>query len=166
MVNIGCAYVNRRRLGMTRENRTGTPRLHNAGLRRDLQILSALADDDSGHGLGVNQLAEIVGRDKAQVSRVLATLAQEGLVSRDGETSKYRIGWKIFSLAARTVETSLADLAAPYLREFVAGLHESTHLCFLRGVRDLTLICECHSHAFRWLTWQGCEHPLHSSTDD
>ncbi len=149
---------------MTRENRTGTPRLHNAGLRRDLQILSALADDDSGHGLGVNQLAEIVGRDKAQVSRVLATLAQEGLVSRDGETSKYRIGWKIFSLAARTVETSLADLAAPYLRQIVAGLHETTHLCVLRGGRVLTLLSEIPSHAFRGLNWQGVETPPHSTS--
>src|SRR5690625_1898214 len=164
MVNIGCAYVNRRRLGMTRENRTGTPRLHNAGLRRDLQILSALADDDSGHGLGVNQLAEIVGRDKAQVSRVLATLAQEGLVSREAETPKYRIGWKIFWLAARTVETSLADLTAPFLREIVAGLHETTPLCVLRGGRVLTLLSEIPSHAFRGLNWQGGETPPHSTS--
>jgi len=149
---------------MTRANRSGAPRLHNAGLRRDLQILSALADDDSGHGLGVSQLAEIVGRDKAQVSRVLATLAQEGLVSREAETSKYRIGWKVFSLAARTVETSLADLAAPYLREIVAGLHETTHLCVLRGGRVLTLLSEIPSHAFRGLNWQGVETPPHSTS--
>lgn len=149
---------------MTREKPRTAPRLHTSGLRRDIRILDAISADDSGRGLGVNQLAEITSRDKAQVSRVLTTLAEEGLVARDPSSGKYRIGWKVFSLAAQTIETSLNQLAAPYLREIVAGIHETTHLCVLRGGRVLTLLSEVPSHAFRGLNWQGVEVPVHHTS--
>jgi DNA-binding IclR family transcriptional regulator len=115
-----------------------------------------LARHEAGSaGLGVSRVAELAGRDKGQVSRALATLAQAGLISRDEETKAYRPGWRLFCLAAHATETHLAHLGAPFLRKVVAGLNETTHLCVLRGNKVITLRSELASHAFRGLAWEG-----------
>src|ERR671937_1288542 len=55
-----------------------------SGLRRDLELLWGLASDDarSRGGLGVVRLADLVQRDKSQVSRALRALEEVGLVER------------------------------------------------------------------------------------
>lgn len=131
-------------------------RTYGSGLVRDVALLEVLALPEAGaKGLGVSRIAAISGRDKAQVSRALATLAAAGLVSRDDETRAYRPGWRLFALAEHATETHLAHLSAPFLRKVVAGLNETTHLCVLRGNQVLTLRSELASHAFRGIGWQG-----------
>jgi len=139
-------------------------RTHSSGLRRDLSLLDVLADARSQEGLGVTQIAELTARDKAQVSRSLATLAEQGLVDRSPSTGRYRLGWRIYSLAARTSEARLVGLATPYLRRLVLGLHETTHLCVLRGGEVVTLVSELPDHAFRGLSWQGVSVSAHHTS--
>lgn len=130
------------------------------GLRRDLDLLDVLAGDDARTGgLGVVRVAELVGRDKSQVSRALAGLALEGLVERDNETLAYRLGWRLYALAARTADARLVQVASPFLGRLVGAIHETTHLCVLRGGRVLTLLSEAPRHAFRGLSWEGVSVP-------
>src|SRR5680860_1175532 len=70
---------------------------------RAAAALVALGSPESveGHGLGVVRLAQLTGGDKGQVSRLLTTLAEQGLVERDADTRSYRLGWQLFALAAR-----------------------------------------------------------------
>ena len=65
------------------------------------------------------RLAELVGSDKSQTSRTLATLAEGGLVERDPDTLAYRIGWQVFALAARAGEPRLLAAAPRLLRGLV-----------------------------------------------
>lgn len=130
-------------------------RTYSSGLIRDVELLEVLARPDAAAGLGVSRIAELAGRDKAQVSRALATLAEAGLVARDEDTKAYRPGWRLFALATHATETQLAHLSAPYLRKVVGGLNETTHLCVLRGNRVLTLHSELATHAFRGIGWEG-----------
>ncbi|ATY11682.1 IclR family transcriptional regulator [Amycolatopsis sp. AA4] len=130
-------------------------RTYGSGLVRDVDLLEALALPEARDGLGVSRVAELSGRDKAQVSRALATLADAGLVSRDEHTRAYRPGWRLFALATHATETHLAHLAAPFLRTIVARLNETTHLCVLRAGQVFTLRSELASHAFRGLGWEG-----------
>lgn len=135
-----------------------TPRRNSAGLRRDLELLEVLARDEartSPGGLGVVRIAELVGRDKGQVSRTLATLADAGLVSRDPQTLGYSLGFQLYALAARTFEARLVREASAYLRRLVGATHETTHLCVLRGGNVLTLSSELSEYHFRGLGWQG-----------
>src|SRR5262245_49191904 len=122
-----------------------------SGLRRDIELLEVLAGQEAQTrgGLGVSRIAELSGREKSQVSRALASLAEEGLVDRDPDTQAYRVGWRWYALAARTGETRLASVSAPFLRRLVAQLHETVHLCVLRGNGVLTLVSESSPHAFR-----------------
>jgi DNA-binding IclR family transcriptional regulator len=133
------------------------PRRNSAGLRRDLELLEILGspEAETSGGLGVVRVAELAGRDKGAVSRTLATLADSGLVSRDAVTQSYRLGYQLYALAARTLESRLVRASAPYLRRVVTATHETTHLCVLRGGNVLTLASELSEFAFRGLGWEG-----------
>lgn len=133
------------------------PRRNSAGLRRDLEVLEVLGspESDAAGGLGVLRVAQLIGRDKGMVSRTLATLAEGGLVSRDEVTQNYRLGYQLYALAARTLESRLVRASVPYLRRVVTATHETTHLCVLRGGNVLTLASELSEYAFRGLGWEG-----------
>ncbi len=133
------------------------PRRNSAGLQRDLELLELLASHESmaSGGLGVTRMAALAGRDKAVVSRTLATLDAAGLVERDAETLLYRLGHQLFSLAARTREAQLVTRALPFLRRVVRATHETTHLCVLRSGTVLTLASEMSEYAFRGVGWEG-----------
>ncbi|MGH3359794.1 MAG: IclR family transcriptional regulator [Nocardioidaceae bacterium] len=132
-------------------------RTYGSGLVRDIEILEVLALPVAAAGLGVSRVAALAGRDKAQVSRALATLCEAGLVARDEPTRMYRPGWRMFALASHAAETHLARVGAAYLREVVAGINETTHLCVLRGDKVVTVRSESGSHAFRGVGWEGTE---------
>ena len=134
-----------------------TQRRNAAGLSRDLDVLEVLGTPEAlrSHGLGVNRVAELTARDKGQISRTLATLADAGFVDRDRATGKYRLGFQLYSLASRTAESRFVEEAGRYLRKVVNLTHETTHLCVLRGGNVLTLKSELSNHAFRGVGWEG-----------
>jgi len=114
-----------------------------AGLARGLAALSALADDSAARdGLGVVRLAEVVGGDKSQLSRTLQALEEHGFVERDPQTLAFRLGWRLFALAARVGESRLLAEAPPVLRALVRELGESVHLSVRQGDQVLTLLSE------------------------
>lgn len=131
--------------------------MSSAGLQRDLEILDVLAAEDARRrgGLGVVAVAARLGRENSQVSRALTALAEAGMVERDPVTAAYRLGWRLYSYAARTTESRLVHLAVPALRRLVAGLGETAHLCVLREGRVLTLWTEAPAHGFRAQGWEG-----------
>lgn len=133
------------------------PRRNSSGLARDVEILEILggAEADRGNGLGVMRIAQLTGRDKAIISRSLATLSDAGLVDRDAETRTYRLGSRLFSLAARTLESTLAAEARLHLRRIARATRETTHLCVLRGGNVLTLQSELSPHEVRSTGWEG-----------
>ena len=116
------------------------------GLARGLAVLVALSSPEAARdGLGVNQLTETVEGDKSQLSRVLATLAEQGFVERDPETLAYRLGRRIFAMATSVAEDRLLTLAPGLLRRLVAELGESAHLSVRQGDGVLTLLSESPS---------------------
>ncbi|MET8783579.1 IclR family transcriptional regulator [Streptomyces sp. NPDC049097] len=127
------------------------------GLRRDLELLEALASDEAranGGGLGVVRIAQIVGRDKGQISRALRALADEGVVERDPGTLEYRVGWRLFSLVGRTYEQRLFRQAQPLVQHLAVDLEETAHLCVLRDRQVLTLL-SLSGHSYRAHDWEG-----------
>jgi IclR family KDG regulon transcriptional repressor len=127
------------------------------GLRRGLAIVEVLAEQAAQDGapLGVVRIAELVGREKSQVSRTLRTLAETGFVERDPATRGYRIGWRLFALAARAGQPRLLTLAQPVMRGLVAELGETAHLSVLDGAEVLTLLSEAPPSAIRATGYSG-----------
>src|ERR687894_1590623 len=93
-------------------------------LRKELAILIVLGREEAieNGGLGVVRIAELIGREKSQVSRTLKTLAESGFVDRDQSTLHYRLGWRFFALAARAGEQRLLSAAPPLLERLVKKL--------------------------------------------
>jgi len=134
-----------------------TPRRNSTGLARDIEILETLGRPEaiSSGGLGVTRIAELTGRDKTVISRTLATLAEAGMVARDTESLTYRIGPRLYALAARTREASLVVLARPHLRRIARHTGETVHLSVLQGGNVLTLVSEQSDHQIRTAGWEG-----------
>jgi len=113
------------------------------GLGRGLDVLVALAEPEAVlDGLGVVRIAELVGAEKSQISRTLQALDERGFVRRDPETLAYRLGWRLFGLAARVADERLVVAAAPVLRVLVRELGESVHLSVRQRDQVLTLLSE------------------------
>lgn len=138
---------------------------HGHGLRRDLALLEALASPEAQQagGLGVVRIAQLTGREKSQVSRALRALAGEGVVERDPDTLGYRLGWRLFSLVARTVEDRLVRTAEPVLRRLSAEVEETGHLCVLRDDEVLTVL-SVSGHSYRVHDWEGRGVPAHCTS--
>ena len=133
---------------------------------RALDVLLALGGDEaaSNSGLGVVRIAELLGREKSQVSRTLKTLAAHGFVDRDPDTLEYRLGWRLYTLAARTGRSRLLALAPAQLRRLVDELGETAHLSVLDGDEVLTLISERSPRLLQAIDWSGHRVPAHCTS--
>lgn len=130
---------------------TGSSDRTASSLKRALAILQAL----EGREQGVTRIAELVGREKSQVSRSLKVLADEGLVERDAETLAYRLGWRLFALAAVAGEQRLVAAGPDHLRELVRILEESSYVTVLQGSDVLTVAAESPPQAVQAGSWIG-----------
>ncbi|MGH8859750.1 MAG: IclR family transcriptional regulator [Jatrophihabitantaceae bacterium] len=116
-----------------------------------LGSLEAIEQD----GLGVVRIAELVGGDKGQVSRVLTTLAGSGLVERDERSLNYRLGWQLYALAARAGDRRLLEAARPMVRRLVDELGERANLSVLREAQVLTVFSESPPRSVQAAGWVG-----------
>ena len=137
-----------------------------ANLRKELAILIVLGGEEAVEdgGLGVVRIAELIGREKSQVSRALRTLAESGLVDRDQSTLHYRLGWRFFVLAARAGEQRLLNVAPPLLERLMKSLGETVHVSVLQGIEVLTVLSESPSHAVKAVGWSGRTVPVYCTS--
>ena len=108
--------------------RTGLPASrHVEAVARAVAILNELAV--ARGELGTNDLARRTGINASTVSRILATLADGGLVEHASSTGRYRLGLAIVRLAnALRDDRDIRSLARPYLSEVVGLLQETATL--------------------------------------
>jgi DNA-binding IclR family transcriptional regulator len=135
-------------------------------IRRGVEALLTLASDEAAAegGLGVTRVARMLGREKTQVSRTLATLAEYGLVDRDPETRAYRLGWRIYAMAQTAGSRRLLDSARPLLAGLVARFGEGAHLSVLQGGEVVTVLSEQSPHAVRAVNWIGRNTPAYCTS--
>lgn len=135
-------------------------------LARAIAILTALGSPEAAAdgGIGVVQIARLIGREKSQVSRTLKNLAVAGFVMRDAETLRYRLGWRVFTLAANAADQHLRTLAPHVLRRLVARVREAAHLSVLEGHDLLTLMSESPSWSIQAVPWVGRLAPLYCTS--
>jgi DNA-binding IclR family transcriptional regulator len=97
-----------------------------AAVERASALLGALAD---GGELGTNDLARRAGLHPSSVSRLLATLADAGLVEHVAETGRYRLGLRLVELGnAVLTRLDLREVARPHLRALVEETGETATL--------------------------------------
>ena len=81
---------------------------------------------------GVSELGRELGLHKSTISRLMSTLEREGLLSRDLETERYRLGVDLIGLAAQVVShLDLRQVAEPSLRQLAEESQETVNLSVL-----------------------------------
>ncbi len=123
-------------------------------------LMTFMADQKS---LGVMELAEQVNLPKSQVSKILATLRNHGLVVQDANTRRYAVGMRAFALGARFVNFDpLTREALPVMHGIVRDSGHSARLSVRDGDEILYLIgvegpqfFDTGFRAGRWLPWHG-----------
>lgn len=132
-------------------------------MRRGLEVLLALGSDAAVEqgSLGVTRIAELLGREKSQVSRALKTLAEVGLVERDADTLEYRLGWRVFALATVAGEQRILDAGRPVLQELSREFGESAYISVRQGAESLTVLAESAAARVQSAGWVGRTTPLY-----
>lgn len=104
----------------------------------------------SQRDLRLNEISGSLNLHKSTVSRVLATLEKNGLVKKDKETKRFRLGLKILDLAYCLQEKlDIRNTAHPYLVELGKLTRETVHLAVLDGEEVVYLDKIESSHAIR-----------------
>ena len=119
--------------------RTGQPAIrHVAAVQRAVAVLDALAVGDADGNnpgqrhaleLGTNEIARRTGINASTVSRLLATLADAGLVEHVAGSGRYRLGLRLLQLGnAVLARLDLRELARPHLVALTEATGETATL--------------------------------------
>lgn len=98
-----------------------------ATVERAVAVLHALAD--SAGDLGNNEIARHTGINPSTVSRLLATLAQDELVTRVTDTGRFRLGPRLVELGnAALARVDMRQLCRPHLVALTEATGETATL--------------------------------------
>ena len=110
-------------------------------VKRATEILKTVADSPTGQ-MRTSEIAAALALEPSTTSRLLCTLCDSGLLERDTETGRYRLGLVVLGLArAVCVHLDLANLAMPCLARLMYQCNESSYVSILRGLEAVT-ICQ------------------------
>ena len=133
-------------------------------VRKAVALLKAFSHDQPE--LSVAELSRRLGIHKSTVSRLLGALELEGLVERNPETGRYRLGTELIVLAGQVVgHADLRLLAKPYLDALASRYGETANLVVL--YHDSALNIEQSVPAERQIKdigWVGKRTPLHATS--
>jgi DNA-binding IclR family transcriptional regulator len=90
--------------------------------------------------LGVTEIGRQLGLRKGTVHRLLAILAQQGMIARDAATQRYRLGYKVFHLGAQFArQYHVRDVALPVMRRLWQQTGETATLTLRIGDQRMYL---------------------------
>jgi DNA-binding IclR family transcriptional regulator len=132
----------------------------NQASQRVLAVLLAFASRPAPRG--VSELAHELGMSKNMVHRALATLMEEGYMTRDASGAQYRLGPRLLALPARdSIEADIVTLARPALEQLHRLTGESVYLSIIVG-RNRVTVDDIEARGVRVLrTQRGQPVPLH-----
>ena len=128
-------------------------------IERAFAVLGALADGP----IGVTEVADRVGLPKSTAARLLASLAREGVVEQVPGETRYRLGPRLLTLAARIRPSrTLANLARPALETLAADHGEAAGLSVPDGTMAHYIDQVNSPKPVSVRDWTGSRIPLHA----
>ncbi|WP_244540598.1 IclR family transcriptional regulator [Hyphomicrobium sp. CS1BSMeth3] len=113
-------------------------------------------------GIGLADLSRLVGLHNSTAFHLAKTLVSLGYIRQEPETKRYRIGRKMFTLAASALdEIEMIQLATPVLEELSRTTGESAHFCVRAGDAVVVLARTSGSGAFQMTDRVGVVRPAH-----
>jgi IclR family acetate operon transcriptional repressor len=128
-------------------------------IERAFAVLGALADGP----VGVTEVAERVDLPKSTVARLLGSLVTEGAVEQVPGETRYRLGRRMATLAARAdAGRSLISVARRHLEELAGSLGESAGLAVPEGFVVHYVDQVDVEHQVQIRDWTGTRVPMHA----
>ena len=132
-------------------------------VNRALRALELIAEAGQ---LGVTELGRRLGVHKATASRLVATLAERGMVERDPITEKYRLGFGLIRLAgAAMASMDLVRIARPMLEDLADRTRETVNLGVLSGDAVVYIDQVTGARSIVAVSWVGRRTPLHCTSN-
>ena len=132
-------------------------------VNRALRALELIAEERE---LGVTDLGRRLGVHKATASRIVAALADRGLLERDPMTDKFRLGFGLIRLAgAAMAGLDLVRQARPILEELAEETRETVNLGVLSGDAVVYIDQVTGTRSIVAISWVGRRTPLHCTSN-
>lgn len=128
-----------------------------------LRILREFLDNQPDFGVG--ELAERLDLPKSQVSKILGTFREHGILRQDPATRRYAVGLQAFALGSRFVTfNQLSREALPLMRQLVETTGHSARLSIMDGDEVFYLV-GIEGPMLLNSPWRaGARMPLHSTS--
>jgi DNA-binding IclR family transcriptional regulator len=137
-----------------------------SGLRSVARAMDALELIAENGELGVSELGRRLDVHKATASRLIATLAEPGLVERDPTSGKFRLGFGLIRLAgAAMAGLDLVRTAHPILEELADRIRETVNLGVLSGDSVVYVDQVAGARSIVAISWVGRRTPLHCTSN-
>jgi DNA-binding IclR family transcriptional regulator len=137
----------------------------NAGVQSVARAV-AILEELAGEELGVTELGRRLGVHKATASRLVSTLAERGLVERDPDTEKLRLGFGLIHLAgAAMAGLDLVHVARPVLEDLAERTQETVNLGMLDGDSVMHVDQIAGTRSVVSVSWVGRRTPLHCTSN-
>lgn len=132
-------------------------------LQKAISVLKAFTITEPE--LGVNELSRRLGLHKSTVSRILFTLEQGGLIERNPETGKCRLGVGLIALAGLVIRhTEVREAARLHLQWLADTTGETVNLTVLDGDEAINLEHIPSPRMVKHIGWVGRRTPLHCTS--
>jgi DNA-binding IclR family transcriptional regulator len=130
---------------------------------RAIRALELIADAGE---LGVSELGRRLGVHKATASRLVATLAERGMVERDPFTDRFRLGFGLIRLAgAAMAGMDLVRTARPVVEDLAERTRETVNLGVASGGGVVYIDQVAGTHSIVSASWVGRRTPLHCTSN-
>lgn len=153
--------------GSSEEDEAGGATTAARGGVQSIQRAAALLDGTAAagpRGISLSALAERTGLNVSTAHHLCRTLEAEGFLARVGDTKRYRIGGRVFALAAGALdESALLSLGTPILERLSAETGEAAHLAVRSGA-DIVLAARTAATGMLQLSERaGVVRPAHAT---
>ena len=133
---------------------------------QSLERAFAILEEIARHRDGINlaDLSKAVGLHNSTTFHLVKTMAQLGYISQLRDSKRYRIGSKLFTLAAGALdESTLLALATPVLESLSAATGEAAHFAVRSGNEIIVIARTAGSGLLQLADRTGSTRPAHAT---
>jgi DNA-binding IclR family transcriptional regulator len=131
-------------------------------LRRAVTILRVFTESEPH--LSVSEIARRLDLHKSTVSRILATLADEGLVWQNSTNGHYALGLGLVELAGVALgQIDVRAASIPHIERLATEVGETVTVSVVRGDDAVTVAHAVSRHTVRHVSWIGRRIPLRNT---
>ena len=154
-----------RKKALPPEERVQNPAKERGGVQ-SIERAFAIAEEVARNreGIGLAELSKRVGLHNSTTFHLVKTMVQLGYVSQLADSRKYRIGRRMFTLAAGAMdEIELVSVATPILEKLTGATGEYSHFAIRSGEQIVVVAKTAGTGIFQMVDRTGAVRPAHAT---